>query len=86
MDRACTPPCLIRDHNTNRSAAHKHLMQMEVWPFAQPNSWGEVNIIIIIFQTQTAFAFALPFINGQIKFAPLLHLDSLPLMSKPQHY
>lgn len=49
MEGACTPPCLIWDHNMNRNAAHKHLMQMEVRPFVRPNSWEEVNIIIIFF-------------------------------------
>lgn len=56
---------------------------MEARPFQHCNNSEEVNDY---FHTQAAFAFAFPFINDQIKFAPLLHLGSPPFMFKTQRY
>lgn len=57
--------------------------QMQFRPFQHCNNFEDVNDY---FHIQTAFAFAFPFINDQIKFALLLHLGSPPFMFKTQHY
>lgn len=65
----------------NCSASCKHLTQTE--PSVQHSGVEEVSIV---FHLHTAFAFAFPPINDQIKFAPLLHLGSPPFMFHTQHY
>lgn len=56
---------------------------MEFRPFLHCNNFEEVSNC---FQIQIALVFAFPFINDQIKSAPLLHLGSPPFMFKTQHY
>lgn len=63
----------------NCNTVYKHLTQMAFRPFLHYNNFEEVNNC---FQIEIAFAFAFPFINDQIKFAPLLHSGSPPFMFK----